>query len=135
MKAKTHMAWHRGGCHCGAVAFEVQAGDEIELIDCNCSMCAKTGYLHLIVPKSQFKLVKGEGDITTYTFNTGAAAYVLLDLRDQIVLRSAVASRRLQRQLPLPERRGVQIRDDHGIRRQPLGTPSFVEASSRLWAS
>lgn len=77
-KAKT--AWHRGGCHCGAVAFEVEASDEIELVDCNCSMCAKTGYLHLIVPKSRFRLLKGQDVITTYTFNTGAAKHMFCAL-------------------------------------------------------
>jgi len=70
------MQWHRGGCHCGAVAFEVQSPDEVELIDCNCSMCAKTGYLHLIVPKSQFTLVRGQDVLATYTFNTGAAKHM-----------------------------------------------------------
>ena len=70
------MQWHRGGCHCGAVAFEVATPDEVELIDCNCSMCAKTGYLHLIVPKSRFRLLRGEDSLTTYTFNTGAAKHM-----------------------------------------------------------
>ena len=58
-------------CHCGAVRFEVLAPDEAELVDCNCSMCAKTGYLHLIVPKSRFRLLSSEANLTTYTFNTG----------------------------------------------------------------
>ena len=66
----------KGGCHCGAVRFEVQTPDEIELVDCNCSMCAKTGYLHLIVPKARFKLTKGNTKLTTYTFNTGAAKHM-----------------------------------------------------------
>jgi hypothetical protein len=73
-KAKT--SWHTGGCHCGAVKFEVRTPAEIELIDCNCSMCSKTGYLHLIVPKSDFKLVKGKTKLTTYTFNTGVAKHL-----------------------------------------------------------
>jgi len=76
MKKKSRITWHKGGCHCGAVAFEVEAADAVELVDCNCSMCAKTGYLHLIVSKSQFKLVKGADIITTYTFNTGAAKHM-----------------------------------------------------------
>ena len=59
-KKKKAMAWHKGGCHCGAVSFEVRAPNEVELVDCNCSMCAKTGYLHLIVPKKDFKLTRGE---------------------------------------------------------------------------
>jgi hypothetical protein len=58
------------------VRFEVQTPDEIELVDCNCSICTKTGYLHLIVPKARFKLVKGKTKLTTYTFNTGAAKHM-----------------------------------------------------------
>ena len=75
-KREPPMQWHRGGCHCGAVAFEVQAPQEVELVDCNCSMCAKTGYLHLIVAKKDFKLLRGEQVITTYQFNTGAAKHL-----------------------------------------------------------
>ena len=43
---------YSGGCHCGAVRFEVQAPKNIEVEDCNCSVCRMTGFLHLIVPKS-----------------------------------------------------------------------------------
>jgi len=66
---------YAGGCHCGAVRFEVEAPEHILVQDCNCSLCAMTGYLHLIVPKSRFRLVKGEENITTYTFNTGIAKH------------------------------------------------------------
>ena len=66
---------YTGGCHCGAVRFEVEAPEHILVQDCNCSLCAMTGYLHLIVPKSRFRLVKGEENITTYTFNTGIAKH------------------------------------------------------------
>ena len=66
---------YQGGCHCGAVRFEVEAPERILVQDCNCSLCAMTGFLHLIVPKSRFRLVKGEGNITTYTFNTGVAKH------------------------------------------------------------
>ena len=66
---------YRGGCHCGAVRFEVEAPERILVQDCNCSLCAMTGFLHLIVPKSRFRLVKGGENITTYTFNTGIAKH------------------------------------------------------------
>jgi hypothetical protein len=66
---------YRGGCHCGAVRFEVEAPERILVQDCNCSLCAMTGFLHLIVPKSKFRLVKGGENITTYTFNTGIAKH------------------------------------------------------------
>lgn len=66
---------YQGSCHCGSVKFEVEAPESIEVEDCNCSMCSKTGFLHLIVPLSKFKLISGEEDITTYTFNTGVAKH------------------------------------------------------------
>ena len=64
-----------GSCHCGAVRFEVEAPEEIDADLCNCSICTKSGFLHLIVPKSRFRLVAGEDAITTYTFNTGVAKH------------------------------------------------------------
>ena len=67
---------HRGGCHCGAVRFEVDATAEIEVFACNCSMCARLGgFLHLIVDRDRFRLLRGEDVITTYTFNTGVAKH------------------------------------------------------------
>jgi len=70
------MATHKGGCHCGRVRFEVDAPARIEVIDCNCSVCAKSGYLHLIVPKQQFRLLSGEQALTSYTFNTRTAQHL-----------------------------------------------------------
>jgi hypothetical protein len=71
--AKAPMDWKTGGCHCGAVRFEVLAPDEIEAKACNCSICAKSGYLHLIVEHERFRIIEGEDKIATYTFNTGTA--------------------------------------------------------------
>ena len=65
----------QGGCHCGAVRFSVDAGEKLEVEHCNCSICTKSGFLHLIVPKSKFELLSGEQDLTTYTFNTGVAKH------------------------------------------------------------
>ncbi|MFB2836310.1 GFA family protein [Floridanema evergladense] len=66
---------YRGGCHCGAVRFQVIV-DRHEVVDCNCSICKKKGFLHLIVPKEQFTLLQGEDALTTYTFNTGVAKHL-----------------------------------------------------------
>lgn len=66
---------YKGSCHCGAVQFEVEAPERIKCGDCNCSICAKSGFLHLIVPKSKFKLLQGEDNLTTYTFNTAVAQH------------------------------------------------------------
>jgi hypothetical protein len=65
---------YEGGCHCGAVRFQVTV-DHHQVDDCNCSICQKKGFLHLIVPKDKFKLLKGEDVLTTYTFNTGIAQH------------------------------------------------------------
>jgi hypothetical protein len=57
------------------VRFEVEAPVRIEVAECNCSICAKVAYLHLIVPADRFHLLAGRDDLTTYTFNTGVAQH------------------------------------------------------------
>jgi len=65
-----------GGCHCGAVRFSVAVTEPVELTDCNCSICAMTGYLHLIVTDDAFRLEQGETALSSYRFNTGAAEHL-----------------------------------------------------------
>lgn len=69
------MVIHTGQCHCGAIRFEVEAPEAIDAIECNCSICELTGYLHLIVPASRFRLIEGDKFITVYTFNTHTAKH------------------------------------------------------------
>lgn len=69
------MRTHTGGCHCGRVRFEVLAPARITVSECDCSICSKFGFLHLIVPKERFKLLSGGDALTTYTFNTGVAKH------------------------------------------------------------
>jgi hypothetical protein len=68
------MRTFEGGCHCGRVRFRVtaQLGGVTE---CNCSVCSKKGFLHLIVPPERFELVSGGDALTTYQFNTGTAKH------------------------------------------------------------
>ena len=66
----------QGGCHCGAVRFAAEAADDARLLDCDCSMCAKTGYLHLIVPATDFRLLAGADMLSEYRFGTGAARHL-----------------------------------------------------------
>jgi hypothetical protein len=66
---------HRGGCHCGRVRFEVDAPARIAAIQCNCSICRMTGFLHLIVPAARFRLLQGAESLSEYTFNTGVARH------------------------------------------------------------
>ena len=70
------MVTHRGGCHCGRVRFEVDAPARLRVIDCNCSMCNKSGYLHLIVHRERFRLLSGSDALTNYEFNTRTAKHL-----------------------------------------------------------
>ena len=65
-----------GGCHCGAVRFAVELQPPLVAQDCNCSICHMTGFLHLIVPGSRFRLLGGAAELTTYTFGTGVARHL-----------------------------------------------------------
>jgi hypothetical protein len=66
---------YSGSCHCGAIQFQVDAPEKIKCADCNCTICSKSGYLHLIVPRSKLKLLQGESSITTYSWGTRIAKH------------------------------------------------------------
>jgi hypothetical protein len=68
--------WRAGGCHCGGVRFEVALADRVEAQTCNCSMCAKTGFVHIIVPETRFRVTKGVDRLVEYTFNTRVAKHL-----------------------------------------------------------
>ena len=68
-----------GGCHCGAVRFQVLI-DRYIVEECNCSICRKKGFLHLIVPPENFTLLKGKDSLTSYTFNTEVARHVFCSI-------------------------------------------------------
>lgn len=63
-----------GGCHCGAVRFQVTLRGG-ELLDCNCSVCRRKGFLHLIVPPEDFTLLSGAEALVEYRFNTRVAVH------------------------------------------------------------
>ena len=66
---------HTGSCHCGAVVIEIEAPPDLVVHECNCSMCRRTGFLHVIVPADRFRLIKGAESLQTYMFNTGVAKH------------------------------------------------------------
>ena len=70
------LSTHRGGCHCGAVAFEVDAPARLVVSECNCSICRMSGFLHLIVPRTRFRLLRGADALSDYRFNTGTAQHL-----------------------------------------------------------
>ncbi len=64
-----------GHCHCGTVRFTVATMREVEVGECNCSICSMCGYQHLIVAADALTILEGEEELTTYTFNTGTARH------------------------------------------------------------
>ena len=65
-----------GRCHCGRVTFNVVIGVEVRVQQCNCSICAMLGYLHLIVPANRFFLLSGKNALVEYRFNSGIARHL-----------------------------------------------------------
>ena len=68
---------HAGGCHCGAVRFVARLPDPpVPALECNCSVCSMTGFIHIIVPHGDFTLEQGADKLTSYRFGTGAAEHL-----------------------------------------------------------
>ncbi|MGH6658617.1 MAG: GFA family protein [Sphingomicrobium sp.] len=68
---------NEGGCHCRSVRFRVTLGEPpVPALECNCSICSMTGFLHIIVPHEDFELLAGRNDLTSYRFGTGAAEHL-----------------------------------------------------------
>jgi hypothetical protein len=66
--------WLEGGCHCGGVRFRVRLTSRGAL-ECNCSICAKKGFINLIVAPENFELLQGETLLSSYRFNTRVAEH------------------------------------------------------------
>ena len=67
----------QGGCHCGAVRFEAELPDPpVAALDCNCSICRMTGFVHVMVPHEQFELLTGRDALFSYRFGTGSAEHL-----------------------------------------------------------
>ena len=66
-----------GGCHCRAVRFRARLPEPpVPALDCNCSVCSMTGFIHLIVPHADFELLEGREALTSYRFGSGTAEHL-----------------------------------------------------------
>lgn len=73
----TNLNETKGGCHCGAVRFRAALPAEpVPALECNCSICSMTGFIHIIVAHEEFELVSGSDKLTSYRFGTGAAEHL-----------------------------------------------------------
>jgi len=107
-----------GGCHCGRVRFDIEVPDEVIAHQCNCSICKKSGYLHLIVPSNRFKLLSGADSVVEYRFHTGVARHLFCGtcgIKSYYVPRSHPDSFSVNLNcLELPEEVGVTIQSFDG---------------------
>lgn len=76
MQEKRLMHTCSGGCHCGRVRFTVEIPDRVTVNHCNCSICQKSGHLHLIASADRFNLLQGEDNLVEYRFHTGVARHL-----------------------------------------------------------
>ena len=60
---------YSGSCHCGTVAFTVDADLPTQAMSCNCSYCRRKGSLLAFVPAAQFEVDSGEDALKSYFFN------------------------------------------------------------------
>lgn len=67
--------WHRGGCHCGAIAFRMQAPAALRAVRCNCSICEMSGYLHVTVSADALEILGDERLLGSYRFNSRIAEH------------------------------------------------------------
>ena len=65
----------KGGCHCKAVRYEFKTVKNIDIYQCNCSICNMKRNHHFVIPKSEFKLLSGEEDLSVYRFGTEVAQH------------------------------------------------------------
>ena len=66
-----------GGCHCGTVRFVATLPEQpVPALDCNCSICRMTGFLHVMVAHEDFELITGRDSLRSYRFGTGAADHL-----------------------------------------------------------
>jgi hypothetical protein len=56
---------HTGGCHCGAVRFEVEIDPSTGSM-CNCTVCTKIATVGAIAKPAAFTLLQGEDSLSTY---------------------------------------------------------------------
>lgn len=112
MSDALHLA---GGCHCGAVRFVIDTSHIVIVLDCNCSICSKTGFLHLIVEAGEFRLLTDPAALSTYSFGTHTAQHLFCTRCGIKSLPATQPSGRLERQSAGSGRCQRPDRDHHPL--------------------
>lgn len=61
-------------CHCGDIRLEIDA-ELTEVLECNCSMCGRSGFLHWKVPAKSLRLITEKRRLTTYVWRDVAGGH------------------------------------------------------------
>ena len=70
------IAQYEGMCHCGNVRFTVSIALPLTIEECNCSICSKTGFLHILIPSNKLRILSGGPNLFSYTFGTATAKHL-----------------------------------------------------------
>lgn len=70
------MTTYKGSCHCGTVKFSFDGGLSAPVTECNCSHCARKGFLLTFVGVDDFTLETPDAPLTEYRFNTKSLAHL-----------------------------------------------------------
>ena len=113
---------YRGGCHCGRVAFEAD-GDLTAAVDCNCSICTKSGFLHWRIEREQLRMLTPWDRLSSlYLGHRQGAPLFLSGVRSGYGARAAPQPQPVHGKHPMSGRcRSVHDRA-HPVRRPRLGT-------------
>lgn len=70
------MPTYQGQCHCAAVRFEFEAPESVDVTDCNCSLCAMTGYQHVFIDLVDLRFLSGRDALVSYQFGSKTADHL-----------------------------------------------------------
>ena len=79
-RTMTQRSTYTGSCHCGRVAFELDAQLD-HVVACSCSLCRKVGALWHGATDANLRITAGEDELTLYQFNTMTAQHCLRGCR------------------------------------------------------
>ena len=75
IQPETRATPHVGGCHCGAVRFEVDLDLTAPVGRCNCTICQKRGATGAIVKPDAFRLLAGGDAVGNYSWGGKTGVY------------------------------------------------------------
>lgn len=69
--------WYEGNCHCAAIRFRAKLPplETLQIMNCNCSICIKNGYLNVYPKRKDVEIQSGEDILKSYYFGNKKFAH------------------------------------------------------------